>query len=418
MRLSIFTAIGIVISLENGIGKTPFLGWNTYNRFGCYELNEEIVRSQADKIIEYGLNKLGYKYVNVDDCWLTDKRDVNGNMITDFERFPNGMKALGDYIHSKGLKFGIYSSAGTHTCAGRSGSLWHESKDAAQFAYFGVDLLKYDNCYNQGLDSVEDSVKRYSTMRDALQQQNRTILYSMCQWGQVQPWDWAEDIANTFRSTGDIGDRFGGEHPNCPCSTTNCTQFGGDCSILNILDKQVNITQFNKPGFFSDMDMMELGNGGLSLEESKSHFFLWAALKSPLIIGADLRTMSDADLSILKLKEVIKVNQDPLGVSASLIYRFANKYDIWAGPLIDGAAVVILLNRSLQSLKIKFSVHLIHKWLRCNGNKFVAKDLFTLKSTRTGNWYESAHIKSHDSVILKFLCPNSKDMNLNFQNQK
>ena len=400
LRMSVVLFISTILSLNNGLGDTPFLGWNSWNKFGC-NIDENIVRRQADKIIEYGLDKLGYVYVNVDDCWMTTERR-NGYFVVDNERFPSGMKALGDYIHSKGLKFGIYSSAGTYTCQKRAGSLGNEFKDAQSFASYGVDLLKYDNCFNEGLNNRIDTINRYSTMGNALSQQNRTILYSICQWGEEQPWEWASKIANTFRSTADIGDRFDGEDPLCPCTTTNCTEFGYNCSVLNILDKQVPITQYSQPGFFNDMDMLEVGNGGMTFEEQKSHFFLWAALKSPLVIGADLRTISEQDLAILQLEEVIKVNQDPLGVSAKLLKRVAQKYDIWEGPLVDGS-VLVLFNRSDDPLQIELPVTMI-KSLNCKGMKIVATDLLTLRTVEFVVAYESPRIKSHDSVMLKLEC--------------
>ena len=387
--------------LDNGVGLTPFAGWNSWNSFAC-NINESIVKNQADMIVEYGLDKIGFEYVNIDDCWMTSER-LNGYMVTDKERFPSGMKALGDYIHSKGLKFGIYSSAGTMTCQRRAGSLYHETKDAELFASFGVDLLKYDNCYNNYLNSREDTIKRYSAMRDALSVQNRTILYSLCQWGEQQPWLWADNIANSFRSTADIGNHFDGFTFRCPCTTTNCTVFGDNCSILNILDKQVPITKYSKPGFWNDMDMLEVGNGGMSFEESKSHFMLWSALKSPLIIGADLSKINHHDLQLLQSKEIMKVNQDPLGISAQLIKRVSGQYDIWSGPLIDGT-VVILFNRSRRTIKIPLTTQLI-KWLKCNTGNIIATDLFTLSTQHIVGSYVSPDIKSHDSIMLKLTCP-------------
>ena len=411
--MSIVLLFAFVLALNNGVGKTPFLGWNSWNKFVCDGINESVVRDMADRIVELGLDKLGYEYVNVDDCWLTDRRSEDGYMITDNSKFPSGMKALGDYIHSKGLKFGIYSSAGIRTCARRMGSLYHEQKDAELFAYFGVDLLKYDNCFNQGMGSREGSIKRYSAMGDALAQRNRTILYSLCQWGESQPWLWAESIGNTFRTTADITHRFDGYDPRCPCTTTNCTRFGYSCSVLNILDKQAEITKYGRPGFFLDMDMLEVGVGGLSFEESKSHFFLWAALKSPLIIGADLNTISDEDLGIFKMEEVIAVNQDPLGKSASLIRRVHNKYDIWAGPLVDGA-VAVLLNRSRRPLKITLPAILI-KWLSCKGLQMSATDLYSMTTHNFKLEYESPEIPSHGSVMLKLSCPDSSSVKMSYQ---
>eukprot|EP00834_Sanchytrium_tribonematis_P000733 NODE_14_length_51535_cov_1.125049.p11 type:complete len:404 gc:universal NODE_14_length_51535_cov_1.125049:23437-22226(-) len=398
--------IGLGLGLENGVGLTPFMGWNSWNKFGC-DINETIIKTQADKIVEFGLDKLGYVYVNIDDCWMTSGRD-HGYLITDSKRFPNGMKSLGDYIHSKGLKFGIYSSAGTSTCQKREGSLDNEEKDAELFAAFGVDLLKYDNCFNKGLSSKEASVRRYTAMSQALANQNRTILYSMCNWGEQQPWNWAENIANTFRSTADIGDRFKGFDIRCPCTTTNCKVFGYKCSVLNILDKQVSITKFGKPGFFNDMDMLEVGNGGMSYDQYKTHFILWAALKSPLIIGADLATISDEDLNLLQLEEVIKVNQDPLGKSAHLLHRVRNligsiQYDIWGGQLVDGS-VVVIVNRTNSLKKIKTNFLLL-TWMRCLD--ITVKDLVSLEEFDFEIAVShSVTLQPHSSTMLKIRCKN------------
>ena len=185
-------------ALDNGLALTPPMGWNSWNKFQC-NVSEELIKGAADAMVSSGMKDAGYQYVVIDDCWQVD-RDAAGNIVVDAQRFPSGMKALGDYVHSKGLKFGIYSDAGLKTCAGRPGSAGHEYQDAVQYASWGVDYLKYDWCHT-GKANAEWA---YATMRDALKASGRPILFSMCEWGSAKPWLWAKDIGNMWRTTGDI----------------------------------------------------------------------------------------------------------------------------------------------------------------------------------------------------------------------
>ena len=263
--------------------------------------------------------------MTIDDCWQIG-RDAAGVIQVDVTRFPSGMKALSDYIHSKGLKFGIYSSAGTKTCEGRPGSLGFEQIDANTYAEWNVDLLKYDNCANKIRISEKQNRARYGAMRDALNATGRLIYYSMCNWGQAASWKWAADYSNSWRMSGDIGDLFNRFDVRCPCLGVECWVVGmnigpNHCSVTNILDKMVQITGYSAPGGFSDMDMLEVGNGGMTTTEYRSHFSLWAVLKSPLILGNDVSNMTGDIKAILGNKEVIAINQDPLGKSAQLVER-------------------------------------------------------------------------------------------------
>ena len=254
-------------ALDNGLGKVPQMGWNTWNKFNC-DISEKPVETAIDKVVELGLDKLGYNYINLDDCWMKEGRTADGHFIVDTVAFPKGMKALGDYIHSKGLKFGIYSSAGTMTCAGRAGSLYYEENDAQDWASWGVDYLKYDNCYNDGVPGTV----RYKAMREALASTGRDIFYSLCNWGEEESWRWAPDIGNSFRTTQDIFDDFSSVEYNFKESQKHFERSG--------------------PGGWNDPDMLEIGNGGLTHEEEKTHFALWAIAKAPLIIGCDLSVAS------------------------------------------------------------------------------------------------------------------------------
>ena len=243
------------------------MGWNTWNKFAC-DISIDKIETAVDQIIDLGLDKLGYNYVNLDDCWMKADRTTDGHFIVDEDKFPDGMKKLGDYIHSKGLKFGIYSSAGTMTCQGLAGSLYYEEIDAQDFASWGVDYLKYDNCYN---DNVPGTV-RYAAMRDALASTGRPIFFSMCNWGEEDSWRWAPGIANSWRTTQDIFDDFSSVEYNFKTSQKHFERGGA--------------------GAWLDPDMLEIGNGGLTHEEEKTHFALWALAKAPLIIGCDLSTAS------------------------------------------------------------------------------------------------------------------------------
>ena len=271
------------------------MGWNSWNHFGC-EINENVIKAAADKMVQLGLAELGYKYVNVDDCWAVREgtlRDEQGNVVVDKTRFPSGIKALADYVHSKGLLFGIYSDAGEFTCAGQPGSLGYEEIDAKQYAAWGVDYLKYDNCYNKGIPAKD----RYQRMHDALNATGRPIFYSLCNWGEQDTTSWAPKLGNSWRTTDDIRDFW--------------------WSMKNNFLQNGEHPEVAAPGGWNDPDMLEIGNGGMTHDEYKQHFALWAVAKAPLIIGANLLKINEEALSIYRNKELIEVNQDRLGVQGT-----------------------------------------------------------------------------------------------------
>ncbi|CAJ0914712.1 14375_t:CDS:2 [Entrophospora sp. SA101] len=354
LLINIVVIIQFTLGLENGVGRTPAMGWSSWNKFGC-NINETLIRDITDALIETGLSDVGYQYVNLDDCWQKT-RTWGGVIIPDLEKFPSGMESLSDYIHSKGLLFGLYSSAGFWTCENRPGSLIHEDLDAELYAKWKVDYLKYDNW-----------------MHDALNITGRPILYSICNWGKEDPWIWGPDIGNSWRTTSDINDYFTSNQTNDP---RNCYP----CGMLEILDSTVGLEEYSSPGGFNDLDMLEVGNGGMTFEEYKSHFSLWAALKSPLLIGCDVRNMTDETIQILKNTEIIGINQDPLGKSAKLAHREKyedqNKvstisYDIWIGELSSDTqehAVAILFNRNDEDYSIKFPFELLEPFFSSSFN--------------------------------------------------
>ncbi len=326
-------------SVSAGLALTPPMGWNTWNKFGC-NVSDELVRGMADAMVKSGMKDAGYQYVVIDDCWQVS-RDEHANIVPDTQRFPNGIKAVADYVHSLGLKFGIYSDAGSKTCAGRPGGLGHEYQDALMYASWGVDYLKYDWCHT----TTQDAKASYANIRAALDASGRPIVLSICEWGEHQPWIWGKEVGgNLWRTTGDIQDRWGGKEkwPN-----------GGCCSngVLAILDEQVGLESYAGPGHWNDPDMLEVGNGGMTTTEYRSHFSLWAILAAPLMAGNDLRSMSSETRDILTNKEVIAVNQDPLGRQGRRVWKDGD-LEVWGKQLQDGSRAVVLLNRGSSSHEI------------------------------------------------------------------
>jgi alpha-galactosidase len=322
-----------VRALDNGLALTPPMGWNSWNKFGC-KIDEKSVREAADAMAASGMRDAGYQFIVIDDCWQVD-RDSKGNIIVDGKAFPSGIKALADYVHSKGLKFGIYSDAGTKTCAGRPGSWGYEFQDARQYAEWGVDYLKYDWCSNGG----QNSEAAYSLMRDALKACGRPIVFSICEWGNTKPWLWAKNIGNLWRTTGDIQDVWEGKK-----------DWGG-LGLVQIIDLQDGLETYSGPGHWNDPDMLEVGNGGMTATEYRAHFSFWCLLAAPLMAGNDLATMTPETRDILTNREVIAVDQDPLGKQGSKV-RDDGDTEVWARPLADGSRAVILFNRSSKEAPI------------------------------------------------------------------
>jgi len=325
-------------ALDNGIAKTPPMGWNSWNKFGCKGLNEKVVRETADTMVSSGMKDAGYQFVILDDCWQTG-RDANGNIVADAERFPSGIKALADYVHSKGLKFGIYTDAGTMTCAGRPGSIGHEYQDAKQYANWGVDYLKEDWCNTLPGQNSESS---YTLMRNALAESGRSIVFSICEWGSTKPWLWAGSIGNLWRATGDIQDCW------------DCKKDWGGNGVMQIIDQMNGLETYAGPGHWNDPDMLEVGNGGMTKEEYRAHFSMWALFSAPLLAGNDISNMTAETKEILLNKEVIAIDQDPLGRQGRRVKKTGDQ-EIWSKQLQDGGRTVVLLNRGPAAAKIAVS---------------------------------------------------------------
>ena len=318
----------VVNKAPNGLALTPPMGWNSWNKFAC-DNNEQTVRATADAMVASGMRDAGYQYVVIDDCWQTS-RDANGVIVADAQKFPSGIKALADYVHSRGLKFGIYSDAGRLTCGGRPGSQGHEYQDAITYARWGVDYLKYDWC-NTGDRNAEEA---YAVMADALRSSGRPIVFSMCEWGTAKPWLWAKNTGNLWRTTGDIFDSFSKKDPKRDWAHT----------LLEIVDLNEPLWPFAGPGHWNDADMLEVGNGGMSPAEYRSHFSLWAMMASPLMAGNDIAHMDESTRSILLNKEVIAVDQDALGVQGHRVWKDGNS-EVWVKPLSGGGRALLLFNR-------------------------------------------------------------------------
>jgi alpha-galactosidase len=342
MRAFLNLSFSILLSVvptfgQTKIATTPPMGWNSWNHFAGHVTDAD-VRSAADSLVSTGMRDAGYVYVNVDDTWQ-GKRDAEGVLHAN-ERFPD-MKALGDYIHSKGLKFGVYSSPGAKTCAGYEGSLGHETQDAKLYAEWGVDYLKYDLCsFRDNMHQAEKEhpddpnamkelmIAAYKKMGDALKATGRPIVYSLCQYGVDEPWKWGPELgANMWRTTDDIDDSYG--------------------RMIAIGFSQAGLSKYAGPGHWNDPDMLEIGNGKMTTAEYKTHMSLWVLLAAPLLAGNDLTRMSKDDQSILMNKEAIAIDQDELGRQGDRLYQ-SGDLDVWTKPLSGGRVAVGLFNRTLQ----------------------------------------------------------------------
>ncbi|ETO33695.1 Melibiase family protein [Reticulomyxa filosa] len=375
-----FVLTSLTTGLDNGVGKTPQMGWNSWNGYHC-GINQELIEQVIKSMVSTGLRDAGYKYVNLDDCWQL-YRDPNGTIVPDPTTFPDGIVPLVEMAHSNGLLFGLYSDAGNETCQGRPGSLGYETIDANTYANWGVDYLKYDNCNNDHIRPQE----RYPIMRDALNATGHPIFYSICEWGRHHPWTWAPDVGNSWRTTSDIEDDW---------------------------EKMIYNWDHNGPyfvagpGAWNDPDMLEIGNGGMTFTEYKTHFSLWCIGKSPLIIGCDINNMSSETIEILMNTELISVNQDPLGIQAHKIREVFLKDDpsiigeqVWFGPLINNQYVLALLNRKQDTTTISVT------WqeLDLNPNQtYMIRDLWLHQNISISTGAFQASVQKHETIVVQMI---------------
>ncbi len=357
----------------NGLAKTPPMGWNSWNKFAS-RVDDAAVRSMADAMAANGMKDAGYQYINIDDTWEAS-RDGQGNITTN-KKFPD-MKALADYIHSKGLKIGIYSSPGPNTCAGYEGSYGHEEQDARTYAAWGIDYLKYDWCGARNIYTDGEMQAVYQKMGDALLKAGRPILYSLCQYGRDDVWKWGPEVGgNAWRTTGDIRDTWD--------------------SMTKIGFSQDELAIWAAPGHWNDPDMLEIGNGGMTDDEYRTHMSLWAILAAPLLAGNDLRNMTPTILEILTNREVIAVNQDKDGKQGRRIAKSGDQ-EVWAKPLFDGGLAIGLFNRGDAPAKITV------KWsdLGLKSAPVRIRDLWTHSDLKLDGLEYSSTVPVHGVVMLR-----------------
>jgi alpha-galactosidase len=319
-------------ALDDGLAPTPPMGWNSWNRFGPF-VSDTLVRETADALIESGMRDAGYRYLVVDDAWEGSLRDDHGDLAPNLWRFPS-MRRLAAYLHDRGLRFGLYTCAGDRTCQGYPGSRGSEFVDARRFAGWDVDYVKIDWCNTDGLDARA----AYATWSEAIRATRRPMVLSICEWGLNRPWEWAGNVAHLWRTSGDIADRWD--------------------SVMHILDRQEALAQFAGPGHWNDPDMLEVGNGGMTDTEYRSHFSLWAVLAAPLMAGNDVRAMSDATRAIFTAPEVIAVDQDPLGRQGRRM-RQESGIEVWVRELEGGRRAVVLLNRGETAARAEVTWDLV-----------------------------------------------------------
>lgn len=318
------------------LAQTPPMGWNSWNKFGC-NVSESLIKEMADAMASSGMKEAGYEYIVIDDCWQVG-RDKDGNILADSVKFPDGIKALADYVHSKGLKFGLYSCAGSKTCQGRPGSRGYQFQDALQYARWGVDYLKYDWCHNEG----QNAEAAYKTISDALKACGRPIVLSICEWGDNEPWKWGKGVGHLWRITADIRDCF------------DCSFNWGGVGVLQIMDKAISVSQYAGPGHWNDLEMLEIGNGNETEDEYRSQMAIWCMMSAPMMAGNDLRKMDEFTRDLLCHKEALAINQDKSGRSA---FRFLqlNGIDILVKALSDGDVAFLFVNRENKPVELNYN---------------------------------------------------------------
>jgi len=356
----------------NKLAKTPPMGWNSWNKFAG-RIDDATVRGIADAMAKNGMKDAGYEYINIDDTW-EGERDAKGDITTN-KKFPD-MKALADYVHKRGLKLGIYSSPGPNTCAGYEGSYGHEEQDARTYAAWGIDYLKYDWCGARTLYTDEEMPAIYQKMGDALLKTGRPIVYSLCQYGRLDVWKWGPDVGgNLWRTTGDIRDTWD--------------------SMTGIGFRQNELASFARPGHWNDPDMLEIGNGGMTDVEYRTHMSLWAMLAAPLLAGNDLRNMTPTTLEILTNREVIAVDQDKLGKQGKQVWK-AGEQEVWTRPLSGGATAIAIFNRAKEEAKINF------KWTDLSiSSPKTLRDLWLHQDITAGGPEYAVTVPSHGVVMLR-----------------
>lgn len=375
-----------------GLALTPPLGWNSWNTFAG-DINEKVVRETAEAMIKNGMREAGYIYIVIDDTWSLKERDANGSLVADPVKFPSGMKALGDWLHANGFKFGIYSCAGKRTCGDYPGSWGHEFQDARTFASWGVDYLKYDWCNT----ATADAKDAYLRMRDALFKAGRPVVFSICEWGTAKPWEWAKDVGHLWRTTGDIYDSYDG-------------QKGWEIGWKRILDLQHTLVtnsqghdglaKYAGPGHWNDPDMMEVGSHGLTFAESRAHFSLWCILAAPLMAGNDVRHMTEEIRAVLTDKEALAINQDSLGKQGyRALAEPAKNIEVWFRELSNGEFACAVLNTGNEAADLTVDWNYFG-WI-LKGKTFELRDVWAKQAVGDTSKSLVTRIESHGVTFLR-----------------
>lgn len=378
------------------LASTPPMGWNSWNTFG-HNINETVVRETADALVSSGLKDCGYNHIVIDDCWsVKDKRDGNGNLIADPEKFPNGIKALADYVHSKGFKIGIYSDAAEKTCGGFPGSLGFEDQDASLWAEWGIDFLKYDYC-NAPLYDQAEAIKRYTKMGEALRETNRDFLFSLCEWGNQSPHLWARNVGgHMWRVSGDVFDSW----VNVWMKAWNSYGIGIDVSI----DIAQDLHGYGGTGGWNDLDMLVVGlkgkgqisGNGMSFLEYQTHMSLWVMACSPLMIGCDIRKLEADTASLLMNREVLDINQDALGIPASRVKQISS-CEIWTKRLADSGTAVAVINRGSRGEDISLKA----RDIGLLETPKLARNLWTGQDIADFKVELALRVEPHETILLK-----------------
>lgn len=389
--IAVLAALGLLCSVLPAqtvkLAATPPMGWNSWNHF-AKEISDAIVRAQADAMVSSGMRDAGYVYVNIDDTW-EGERDAKG-FIHPNSKFPD-MKALADYVHSKGLKLGIYSSPGPKTCAKYEGSYGHEEQDAQTYAEWGIDYLKYDLCSFRDMMKQAGSpeaahkmmIDAYTKMRNALLKTGRPIVFSLCQYGDDAVWRWGSAVGgNLWRTTGDISDRYS--------------------RMAEIGFSQAGLSKYGGPGHWNDPDMLEVGNGGMKTDEYRTHMALWALLAAPLLAGNDLTAMTPETVSLLTNREVIAIDQDPAGIQGDRVSA-EGPMEVWARPLADGSKAVGLFNRH----HVPSDVHVDFGQLGFKG-RVQLRDVWSGTELGTAEGEYHAMVPAHGVVLLRVNGPSHR----------
>ncbi|KAI1762235.1 glycoside hydrolase family 27 protein [Hypoxylon sp. FL1150] len=395
----------ILLSAGAQAASKPQMGWNSWNTFKA-NINESIIENTASVLVSSGLAKAGYEYVNIDAGWQADTRAANGQQQANKTTFPSGIKGVADYIHDLGLKIGIYSDSGIYDCDFHPGSWGYEELDAYTYASWGIDYLKYDNCSGFQAGTIS-SQERFQKMGQALKTSGRNIFYSLCQWGHQFPWYWADQFSDSYRMSGDIHASFSSDNSGV-CKTAYCLNTGyAGVSVLTMIRKMREIAAFQTPGSWADMDMLEIGTNSMNEFEEQTHFSFWAALKSPLIIGADITNISESSLSILLNKEVIAISQDELGVAASYVPELSTEgsIQVWGGPL-SHQYVALALNEGNSTQDISLTLNKLPGMeTSCNGTSVSVRDVWSEK--KLGVFTDEIllqNVTSHQTKVLLMTC--------------